>query len=70
MIPMTVGELITLLEIFPKDMPVAYEVYSEYVLMEKDDIEIKRLCKPRSDGWIHNTRSDKDTQNYLVFPGN
>jgi hypothetical protein len=70
MIPMTVGELITLLETFPKNMPVAYAIYSEHALLEKDDVKVKRLCKPRPDGWVHNIRSSKDTQEYLVFPGN
>lgn len=67
---MTVGELIKVLKKFPKDLPVAYSRYSEQVLMEPDEITVETFCKPRPDGWIQNKRPDKETQDYLLFPGN
>jgi hypothetical protein len=67
---MTVKELITILQSKPPDLPVAYEIYSEYCLLEADRITIKSLCAPREDGWVHDKRPDKPSQDYLVFPGN
>ena len=31
---------------------------------------IQKLCLPRADGWVANARPDKETQEYLCFPGN
>ena len=67
---MTVAELIAFLQTQPQDLPVAYRCCSEQVLLESDDIRIKEACKPREDGWIQDKRPDKETQTYLLFPGN
>ena len=67
---MTVAELIEYLKTKPQEIQVVYAKYSEQCLMEPDDIEVRDLCKPREDGWVHDSRPDKETQSYLVFPGN
>ena len=67
---MIVSELIQLLQTFPQDLPVAYDLHSEQCLMEPGDIRTENLCLPRADGWVPNKRPDKPTQTYLVFPGN
>jgi len=67
---MTVADLIAFLQQQPQDLQVAIERYSEQCLLETEDIEVKDLCKPRPDGWIQHNRLDKETQTYLVFPGN
>ncbi len=68
--PMTVKDLIDLLKKYPKNLPVCYQRYSEYCLLEAGDIAELELCAPRPDGWVANARPDKPTQNYLVLPGN
>jgi hypothetical protein len=67
---MTVAQLIAFLQTQPQDLPVAYCCYSEQVLLEADDIRLVEACKPRPDGWIQDKRPDKETQMYLLFPGN
>lgn len=67
---MTVAELIVFLKAQPQNLQVAYRCYSEQVLLQTDEIEIKQLLAPREDGWIHNYRDDKPTHTYLLFPGN
>lgn len=67
---MTVAELIEFLKTQPQDVQVAYQIYSEYVLLKAEEIEIYEGCVPREDGWIHSKRPDKPTQKYLMFPGN
>ncbi len=67
---MTVEELIEFLKEQPQDLKVAYCCYSEQVLMDLTEVGIVELCKPRADGWIQNKRPDKETQDYLLFPGN
>ena len=67
---MTVRELIELLQTKPQDLPVAYQIFSEQCLLEADDIRIRALCIPREDGWVADSRPDKPTREYLVFPGN
>lgn len=67
---MTVAELINILKKFPKDLPVAYGLYSEQVLLQSDKVRVAELSKPRPDGWIHDARPDKPTQKYVLFPGN
>jgi hypothetical protein len=67
---MTVAELIKLLKTYPKDLPVAYRLHSEQCMLEAKDIEVKRLCEEREDGWVANKRPDKPTIEYLVLPGN
>ena len=67
---MNVRELIELLKTFNPELPVAYKCYSEQCLIKHDDIDVKSLCEPRSDGWLQNARPDKPSTEYLVFPGN
>ena len=67
---MTVAELIEFLKTQPQDIQVAYRLFSEQCLMEKAEIRAEYLCRSRTDGWVHNARPDKPTQEYLVFPGN
>lgn len=70
---MNVEELIVFLQTQPQDLQVAYEIHSEQCLLETADIKIREACKPRPDGWVHNKRPDKQTQDYLMylmFPGN
>lgn len=67
---MTVKELINILQTKPQDIQVIYSRYSEWCLMETDDIGVCCLCLPRADGWVHAARPDKPTQDYLTFPGN
>lgn len=67
---MTVKELIALLQSKPQELQVAYPKYSEWCLLEANDIEIKSLCPARVDGWVHDARPDKPTEDHLVFPGN
>lgn len=67
---MTVKDLIAILQGKPQDLPVAYRCYSEWNLLEAGDIEVRALCLPRGDGWVHDARPDKPTQDYLTLPGN
>ena len=67
---MTVAELILFLSKQPQELQVAYALYSEYCLLEKEDLGVKKLCQRRSDGWLQNERPDKPSESYLVFPGN
>ncbi|WP_333899631.1 hypothetical protein [Agrobacterium pusense] len=67
---MTVAELIEHLRTFPQDLPVAYRLHSEQVMLDPDDIEVKELCFPRPDGWVQNKRPDMPSQPYLLLPGN
>lgn len=68
--PITVADLIEFLKNQPQDIAVAYELCSEQCLLELNDIEVKKLCLPRPDGWVQNHRDDRETKDYLVFPGN
>jgi len=67
---MNVRELIELLKEYDPDLLVAYQCYSEQLLLEAGQLEVKNLGLPRADGWVSNRRSDKPTTPYLVFPGN
>ena len=67
---MKVHELISLLETFPKDRDIIFHQFSEYCIMEKDDIYIQKCCEPRSDGWVPRERPNKPTKEYVCFPGN
>jgi hypothetical protein len=67
---MTVAELIAFLQTQPQGLSVAYEIHSEACLLETNDIQVFSACPPREDGWIHDARPDKPTQDYLMFPGN
>jgi hypothetical protein len=67
---MTVQELIDLLSNFDPTLSVVYQCYSEHDTLEAYQIEVGKLCLPRGDGWVANERPDKETQDYLIFPGN
>lgn len=67
---MNVRELIKILETYPLDIPVVYSCFSEQLMIEEKDIEIKELCMAREDGWVANKRPDKASMHYLVLPGN
>ena len=67
---MTVADLIEFLKTQPQDLTVAYAMCSEYDTLQQKDISVMVLREARADGWIHNARPDKPTQQYLVFPGN
>ncbi len=68
--PITVAELIAHLQTLPHDLPVAYQLHSEQILMELDDISIEWLQEARPDGWVHDKRPDRPAVPYVVFPGN
>lgn len=67
---MNVSELISFLQTQPQHLTVVYRIHSEQCVLEKDEIEIRDLCEPRPDGWVHDKRPDKATQFFLVLPGN
>lgn len=67
---MTVAELIEFLQTQPQDRVVVHKMYSEFLVLDKDAIEVLELLPPREDGWVHRSRPDKDFQVYLVLPGN
>ena len=68
---MTVGELISVLQTKPPHLLVVYRCFSEWSLLEADEIEVRELrSPPRLDGWVHDRRPDKPTQEYLTLPGN
>jgi len=67
---MNVKELIEFLQTQPQELPVVYQIHSEQALLEIGDITIKSLCQARPDGWVHHARPDRQTVEYLVFPGN
>lgn len=67
---MTLKELIEHLQTLPQDLQVAYNLYSEQCLLDKDQVAVEELSPLRPDGWIENKRPDKETQQYIVFPGN
>jgi len=67
---MTVAELIAFLQKQPQDLPVVYAIYSEYALLQPEDIKVDELGLSRNDGWVHSKRRDQPFRQYLVFPGN
>lgn len=67
---MKVSELIEFLQTQPQDIPVAYRLHSEQLLLEVEAIAVVDCCEARPDGWVHHARSDKPTTPYLLFPGN
>jgi hypothetical protein len=70
---MTVAELIKVLRTFPKDLPVAYHLYSEAKLMEVTDLRLEVNQPARADGWVHYVWPGKPKLpevTYLMFPGN
>ena len=67
---MTVADLIQFLQTHPKDMPILFRQYSDYTILQEDQICIEEHGLPRSDGYVPSQRPDKPSQKYLVFPGN
>lgn len=67
---MTVKELIKLLQTFPSDLPVGYDLHSEQCMLEANNIRIEEHCEARPDGWIPSGRPDRPKRPYLMFPGN
>lgn len=68
--PVTVAKLIKHLQTLPPHLLVAYQIYSDQVLLELSDLNIEDHCPPRPDGCIQSKRPDMPTQSYLMFPGN
>ena len=68
--PITVAELIAHLQTLPQQLPVAYRLHSEQILMELDDVSVEWLQEARPDGWVHDKRSDRPAVRYVVFLGN
>lgn len=66
----TVKELIEHLKTYPGNLRVVYECCSEQKLLELIEIKVKDLCKPRNDYWVYDYRKDKESETYLVLPGN
>jgi hypothetical protein len=67
---MLVSELIEYLKTVPQDIPVAYNCYSDSVLMNIGEVGVVKMCKARADGWIQSARPDMEKVEYLLFPGN
>jgi hypothetical protein len=67
---MTVRELIEKLQEFDPDLPVCYELHSEQLMMEPDQLKVQQLQPARADGWVPDARYGEPTVSYLVFPGN
>jgi len=67
---MTVSELIEFLKTQPQDLLVAYDRYSEHVLLKDGDVSIGEACEPRPDGWLQRKRPDKRSRQCLFSPGN
>ena len=70
---LTVAGLIELLKTFDGELPVAYELYSEYRMLDANDIRVRNLQPHRQDGWVHSVwhgKPELPTIEYLVFPGN
>ncbi len=67
---MTVKELKKLLSDYPDDMKVAYCQFSEFVLLERKDIEVIKACEPRENGWVQGRRPDKKCEDYIILPVN
>lgn len=64
----TVRDLIQILQTKNPNLPVAVSQWSEYRLLELNDIVVEEHCKPRPDGWIQ--RGDRDDllkQEYLII---
>lgn len=68
--PTTVAELIAHLGTLPQNYPVIYRAFSENCILELKDIEVIEAGVSRSDGWVHDKRSDKAVMTYIRFPGN
>jgi len=67
---MTVKEFIAYLSTQPQELHVVYRCCSEWCLLETKEISIQSLCHPRPDGWVANSRPDKERMEFLTLPGN
>lgn len=69
---MKVKELIARLQEFDGELDVAYAKYSEYCLLDAEDIVQGKLQPPRADGWVHDDFGHRElrTHDYVLFPGN
>lgn len=71
---MNVGELKKLLEQYPDDMEILYCCYSDYALMDAD--EVATVQAVMKDGWAMRSHRTMSVENklqektYLLFPGN
>lgn len=65
-----VAQLIEHLLKLDATLPVVYSCYSEYAVLDLCDIELKKLCMPRADGWVQDYREDYEHMVYVTFPGN
>lgn len=68
--PMTVAQFIEYLRTQPQDLIVAHVRWSEYELLQLDQILHVTACRPRPDGWVQFNRPDMPQQRYLMLPGN
>lgn len=67
----TVAQLIEKLKEFDPSLLVAYRKYSDWALLDLNDLIIEAGQPPREgDGYISLPRPDKPQQQYLMFPGN
>ena len=69
----TIRDLIAHLQTLDGTLPVAYELHSEYCLLNLEELFIKDLQPARADGWVHRVWHGQPalpTVKYLVFPGN
>ncbi len=72
----TVKQLIEHLKTFDENLPVAYQLHSEYNSLELEEVKIEKLHPARADGWIHDyfpqeSKEEKEKRiEYLTFPGN
>jgi len=64
---MTVSELIEMLKTLPQELVVIQPKYSEYCVLDDENVVIEELCEARPDGWIQSKRPDRDTQKYLII---
>jgi hypothetical protein len=66
----TVAQLITHLQTLPQDALVGQVKFSEFQIVTLNEFNLMNLCPPRPDGWIHDSRPDIPTIQYLIISGN
>lgn len=64
---MTVAELIEILKQQPQDLQVVYNKWSEFCLVEADDVYVIEAGPARPDGWVSRCRPDRKVQSYLII---
>ena len=71
---MTVGELIELLKLFPKELPIVYSKYSDWLYMKPDNVqEIEVIPHEEYVEEYHENQWKRDKPQVirvLSFPGN